>query len=53
LRKSRGLLADIGEEFAMKVSVFIGTSVDGFIARPNDDFDFLLAGGGIRQWDRR
>jgi dihydrofolate reductase len=30
----------------MKVSVFIGTSVDGFIARPNDDLDFLPAGGG-------
>jgi dihydrofolate reductase len=30
----------------MKVSVFIGTSVDGFIARPNDDLDFLPEGGG-------
>ena len=30
----------------MTVSVFIGTSVDGFIARPNDDLDFLPAGGG-------
>jgi dihydrofolate reductase len=30
----------------MKVSVFVGTSVDGFIARPNGDFDFLPAGGG-------
>jgi dihydrofolate reductase len=30
----------------MKVSVFIGTSVDGFIARPNGDLDFLPAGGG-------
>jgi dihydrofolate reductase len=28
------------------VSVFIGTSVDGFIARPNDDLDFLPEGGG-------
>jgi len=27
-------------------SVFIGTSVDGFIARPNDDLDFLPEGGG-------
>jgi dihydrofolate reductase len=25
----------------MKTSVFIGTSVDGFIARPNDALDFL------------
>jgi dihydrofolate reductase len=29
----------------MKASVFVGTSVDGFIARPNDDLDFLPAGG--------
>ena len=27
-------------------SVFIGTSVDGFIARPNHDLDFLPPGGG-------
>jgi dihydrofolate reductase len=27
-------------------SVFIGVSVDGFIARPNGDLDFLPAGGG-------
>jgi len=25
----------------MTASVFIGTSVDGFIARPNGDLDFL------------
>lgn len=30
----------------MKASVFIGTSLDGFIARVNGDFDFLPAGGG-------
>jgi hypothetical protein len=30
----------------MKVSVFVGTSVDGFIARLNGDFDFLPEGGG-------
>jgi dihydrofolate reductase len=30
----------------MKVSVFIGTSVDGFIARPNGNLDFLPDGGG-------
>jgi dihydrofolate reductase len=30
----------------MKVSVFVGTSVDGFMARPNGDFDFLPEGGG-------
>jgi dihydrofolate reductase len=30
----------------MKASVFIGTSLDGFIARVNGDFDFLPPGGG-------
>jgi dihydrofolate reductase len=30
----------------MKASVFVGTSLDGFIARPNGDFDFLPTGGG-------
>src|SRR5437879_4164023 len=30
----------------MTASVFVGTSVDGFIARPNGDFDFLPPGGG-------
>ena len=30
----------------MTVSVFIGTSVDGFIARPNGDVDFLPPGEG-------
>jgi dihydrofolate reductase len=30
----------------MMVSVFIGTSLDGFIARRNDDLDFLPPGGG-------
>jgi dihydrofolate reductase len=31
----------------MKTSVFVGTSVDGFIARLNHTFDFLSAGGEI------
>ncbi len=30
---------------ALLASVFVGTSVDGFIARPNGTFDFLDAGG--------
>ena len=30
----------------MTISVFIGTSVDGFIARPNGELDFLPEGGG-------
>jgi dihydrofolate reductase len=33
----------IGQEFTMIASVFVGTSLDGFIARPNGDFDFLTA----------
>ena len=30
----------------MTVSVFVGTSVDGFIARPDGSIDFLPPGGG-------
>src|SRR5438132_12067736 len=30
----------------MTASVFIGTSVDGFIARTNGELDFLPEGGG-------
>ena len=30
----------------MKLSVFVGTSLDGFIARHNGDYDFLPADGG-------
>ena len=28
------------------ISVFVGTSLDGFLARPNGDFDFLPPDGG-------
>ena len=31
----------------MRVSVFCGTSVDGFLARPDDRFDFLKAGESV------
>jgi dihydrofolate reductase len=34
------------EARATTASVFVGASVDGFIARPNGDLDFLPAGGG-------
>jgi dihydrofolate reductase len=30
----------------VKLSVFVGTSLDGFIARRNGQYDFLTAGGG-------
>src|SRR5262245_61073962 len=33
------------EEPTMMASVFVGTSVDGFIARRNGEFDFLPPGG--------
>ena len=31
----------------MKISVFCGVSLDGFLARPDDTFDFLKAGEGV------
>jgi dihydrofolate reductase len=31
----------------LKASVFVGTSLDGFIARANGDFDFLSPGGDV------
>jgi dihydrofolate reductase len=39
-------LAAAGGESKMMVTVFVGTSVDGFIARINGDLDFLPEGGG-------
>ena len=35
------------KEAAIKLSVFCGVSVDGFLARPDDTFDFLKAGEQI------
>ena len=34
------------EQATATASVFVGASVDGFIARKNDDLDFLPEGGG-------
>jgi dihydrofolate reductase len=34
------------EDESVRASVFVGTSLDGFIARGNGDLDFLDAGGG-------
>jgi dihydrofolate reductase len=42
----RDFLQSIVKGLAMAASVFIGTSVDGFIARVNGELDFLPAGGG-------
>jgi dihydrofolate reductase len=39
-------LAGHAEEPTMIASVFVGTRVDGFIARLNGDLDFLPPGGG-------
>jgi dihydrofolate reductase len=35
-----------GPPGAMKASVFVGVSLDGFLARPDGAFDFLPPGGG-------
>jgi dihydrofolate reductase len=45
-KESPDFFGAAGGEFAMTVSVFVGTSVDGFLARANGDLDFLPAGGG-------
>lgn len=42
MRDSLGSNQEISE---VKASVFVGTSLDGFIARPNGALDFLDAGG--------
>lgn len=34
------------EDASVNCAVFVGTSLDGFIARPNGEFDFLPADGG-------
>jgi hypothetical protein len=46
LERSTPLPVRRQQDTAVKASVFIGTSVDGFIARANGDLDFLPPGGG-------
>jgi dihydrofolate reductase len=46
LKKLARLVSATGKEPTMTVSVFVGTSVDGFIARPDGALDFLPPGGG-------
>jgi len=41
-----GVRHSFKEGNGMKLSVFVGTSLDGFIARRNGSFDFLPEGGG-------
>jgi dihydrofolate reductase len=36
----------LNRETAMKASVFVGTSLDGYLARPDGAYDFLPADGG-------
>jgi dihydrofolate reductase len=46
IKESPVFFGAAAEESRMTVSVFVGISVDGFLARPNGDLDFLPAGGG-------
>ena len=41
-------MASLNEASRVKTSVFVGASVDGFIARPSGSYDFLSSGGGER-----
>jgi len=46
IRESASHAAIVTPVDDVKTSVFVGVSLDGFIARPNGEFDFLPAGGG-------
>ena len=46
IRESASHAAIVTPVDDVKTSVFVGVSLDGFIARPNGEFDFLPADGG-------
>jgi dihydrofolate reductase len=39
----------LNDPVAIRASVFVGVSVDGFLARRNGDFDFLIPPGGVEE----
>jgi dihydrofolate reductase len=39
----------LSDAISIRASVFVGVSVDGFLARRNGDFDFLIPPGGVEE----